>query len=111
MSTTGPAVTVSRTGTVVRLHPDGDLDLATSPALAPVITTALAGDPAPEHLVVDLHRVGFIDCAAVTVLLVGRDQAAARGVTYRVVGAGRQPAWVLRLLDLDTILLDHPSRP
>jgi anti-anti-sigma factor len=57
----------------------GELDLTVMPPLAEQLAQVLAGNP--QHLVFDLARVGFIDCASVR-LIAG---------TGRSLPAGQRP--------------------
>ena len=84
-SPTGPPVTVEAdiklgTATVVI---SGELDLVTAPFLGQCLAPILA--ERPQHLVFDLDRVSFADCAAAR-LIAG---------TSRSLPAGRRP--VIRL--------------
>jgi anti-sigma B factor antagonist len=63
----------------------GEIDLATSPALAHAIDEVL-GCGVPE-VVVDLHAVTFCDASGMHALLDGAQEARARGCTLSIAGA------------------------
>ncbi|MDQ7905532.1 STAS domain-containing protein [Phytohabitans sp. ZYX-F-186] len=100
---TAPTIT-HRTGTI-RLAVDGEIDLNTSGTLGHAITAAVSVEPRPHTVVVDLDRVRFCDCAGIGALLQGRTAARQAGITYHVVNAHGIVLRVLRLLDLDGLLL------
>jgi anti-sigma B factor antagonist len=68
------------------LRLSGEVDLATSPALADQIDRQLT-DPAVTHLVVDLSEVSFLDSSGVNALIRGHLQAQQTGKHLRVRGA------------------------
>ena len=76
---------------IVRVR--GDLDLATCSQLE----AALSEAPEGEHVVVDLTDCGFLDSAAVRVVLAGAERAAASGgqISLVVTDPG-----VLRVLEI-----------
>jgi len=71
----------------------GDLDLAATPSLSRYLAGVVAGQP--RRLVIDMSRVGFIDCANSRLIAgTGRSLPGGRPVLRRP-----QPA-VIRLLNL-----------
>jgi anti-sigma B factor antagonist len=91
-----------RTPTTVRLDLTGELDMSTAGSLSRAITAAL--DTGPDDIVINLDGATFCDCAGITALLNGRQDALARQVSYRVRNAHGNPLRVLRALGLHTML-------
>ncbi|WP_229075559.1 STAS domain-containing protein [Actinoplanes sp. DH11] len=71
-------------GAVVRLQVRGELDLATTDLVGEQVTRALAGDPVPDRLIVDLGGLTFCDSSGIDLLLAARAETDARGVEFRV---------------------------
>ena len=98
-------VDVERTtgGSVVRVR--GEVDLATSPALA----DALAGIAAADGpVVVDLTDVGFLDSSGLSVLLQARERLAA-GPGLRLVVTRPALTRVLAVTGLDEVFDVAPT--
>jgi anti-anti-sigma factor len=91
-----------RTPTTIRLDLTGELDMSTAGNLSRAITAAL--DTGPDDIVIDLDGATFCDCAGITALLNGRQDALARQVSYQVRNAHGNPLRVLRALGLHTML-------
>ena len=70
---------------------------------------ALATEPGPAHLEVDMSAVTFMDASGIGVLLAARQRAVDDGGSLTL----RAPSWAVRrltrVLGLDE-LLDHPAR-
>lgn len=58
-----------RVGRTLIVSLDGELDLATAPAVRYTVDTALADDAKLHHLIWDLEKVGFIDSSGLGVIL------------------------------------------
>jgi anti-anti-sigma factor len=87
---------------VVRL--DGELDCASAPQLAAVVTRLLIGPlPTPSHIVFDAERLNFVDVAGLQPLVDARRRVPA-GCRLEVRNAGPQTARVIRTLGLDEML-------
>jgi anti-anti-sigma factor len=91
-----------RTLTTIRLDVTGEIDMSTAGNLSRAITEAL--DTGPDDLVIDLAGATFCDCAGVTALINGREDARARQVGYRLHNVHGNPLRVLRALGLHTML-------
>jgi anti-anti-sigma factor len=83
--------------TIARL--EGDLDLATVPALRQRLLGVLG--PGVRLLVIDLSGVSFCDVAGLAVLIGTQRRARARGITVRVAAPRPQVAKLLRITGLD----------
>jgi anti-sigma B factor antagonist len=88
---------------------DGDLDLATAPALADAVAGLLAGARV-EQLLVDLAEVRFLDSSGVRALLQARRAATEHGAGFAVGRPGEVVARVLRMAAVDQLLgVDGPT--
>jgi anti-anti-sigma factor len=96
-----------RAGRGVTLTAGGEVDLCCAGVLCAAIQDALR-TPHPVDVVVDLGRVTFLDCAGIGALVAGRNTAARRGRSYRVVNL--QPP-VRHVLDLTGVLTALTSSP
>jgi anti-sigma B factor antagonist len=94
-------VSTTRSGAdvIVRLAPSTELDLATAPLLASVLSDVRGGSC--ERVVVDLAGVDFIDSTGLRVLLVGQSALEADGIKL-VLREPRPQA--LRLFDVAGVL-------
>jgi anti-sigma B factor antagonist len=98
-------VNVERTETGAVVHVRGEVDLATSPALA----DALAGITTREGpVVVDLTEVGFLDSSGLSVLLQARERLAA-GSGLRLVVTKPALQRVLAVTGLDEVFTIAPT--
>lgn len=82
---------------------DGDLDLATAPALADAVAGLLVGARV-EQLLVDLAGVRFLDSSGVRALLQARRATAEHGAGFMVGRPGEMVAEVLRMAAVDQLL-------
>ncbi|MGC9666095.1 STAS domain-containing protein [Planosporangium sp. 12N6] len=89
--------------------PTGEIDLLVAGPLRAAIQHAL-DSPYVGGVVVDLHRVTFLDCAGVGALVAGHNTATQRRTPFRVINPQRQ---VRRVLDVTGVLavLTHDSDP
>ncbi|WP_067855396.1 STAS domain-containing protein [Nocardia shimofusensis] len=79
---------------------DGEVDLATAPALESAIDGALADKPA--HLVIDLTQVSFLASAGMAAL-VGAHQRAGETTAIAVVADGPATSRQLKMTSLDQV--------
>ena len=82
---------------------EGELDLATGPALLDAILAAAAG--APAEVLVDLDRVTFLDSSGIGTLLRAHRRLGEIGIALRVVGGSAKVRNVLTLAGVDRLLL------
>ena len=110
MSPAVPALrtTVERTGRSVVVCADGELDLATAPAMRRALAQAI-GDGTAD-VVVDLARVTFVDAAGLASIVEAADAVRAAGGRLRLASPSRMLRRVLVLLDLEE-RLPVTSRP
>lgn len=83
----------------VHITPIGELDLASAGAVADQLDELL--DAGFDHLVIDLHRLSFIDSAGVRALAAAGERARHTRATLDVVGARGQVKRVLTLTGVD----------
>ncbi|NMB25588.1 MAG: anti-sigma factor antagonist [Firmicutes bacterium] len=62
-------ITTRRVGRTLIVALEGELDLATAPAVKSTVDAALANDARLRHLIWDLEKVGFIDSSGLGVIL------------------------------------------
>jgi anti-anti-sigma factor len=86
-----PAFTIAR--------PEGDLDIATVPALRERLLGVLG--PGVRLLIIDLSEVSFCDVSGLAVLIGTQRRARARGITIRLAAPRPQMAKLLRITGLD----------
>ena len=79
---------------------DGEVDLATAPALENAIDGVLADKPA--HLIIDLTRVSFLASAGMAAL-VGAHQRAGETTAIAVVADGPATSRQLKMTSLDQV--------
>src|ERR1700758_2251633 len=92
---------LSRPGlTIARL--EGDLDIATIPALRERLLSVLS--PGVRLFVIDLSGVSFCDAAGLGMLIGTQRRATARGITLRLAAPRPQMAKLLRVTGLDRSL-------
>jgi anti-sigma B factor antagonist len=91
--------TVERFEASVLVCVQGELDLATAPALERALLDAAAD--APVDLVVDLSGVRFVDATGLGALLRAAEAAQAARGSLRLTAPSRMLRLMLRLLDLE----------
>jgi anti-sigma B factor antagonist len=97
----GPSIDLSVDSSgLVRLVVAGEIDMATSDALAGALRDAIATEHAKE-VAVDLAGVTFIDSSGIRALVVAQDDATERGVAIYVT---KPHAHVRRVLELTGLL-------
>ena len=87
-----------RDGTVVVAF-QGEFDLAAVDAADSAFAEALSGDSA--HVVVDLRRLSFMDCAGLRCLVKAKALAKTRGTRIAVLTGSEPPPRVMVLTELD----------
>lgn len=106
-----PGIEVETRGGTAVIRPFGDLDRGTAPLFRRALWAALARDPLPTDVVVDLQHLDFCDSAGLNALLEARTAAAdVRRALY--LAAPRDQ--VLRLLELTgttRLFLIEPAPP
>jgi anti-sigma B factor antagonist len=93
------AVSDPPTATVVL---DGDIDIATAPAIRRVLMAAISGGDA--HLAVDMSGVTFIGAAGIDVLVAAASRAREAGGSLCLLAPSPQVRWLLGVLRLDAAL-------
>jgi anti-anti-sigma factor len=78
-------VDVARDGDGVRITLEGELDIATAPALESALHDSHNGDAAPDCRVLDLRGLTFMDSSGLRAIL-------------RANGAARRDGWALRIV-------------
>jgi anti-sigma B factor antagonist len=87
--------------------PDGMLNMASAPELRRVIEEAVVDGPA--RVVVDLAAVPFIDSSGLGALIGCLKVARDRGGDLRIASAGAQVSMVLKLSNLDRVLVSSAT--
>jgi anti-anti-sigma factor len=85
---------------------DGEIDIATAPAIRRFLMEAISGGDA--HLAVDMSGVTFIGAAGIGVLVDAANRAREAGGSLSLLAPSRQVRWLLDVLHLDAIL---PAAP
>lgn len=85
---------------VVRLQ--GELDLATAPALVRALDTAL--DAKPSVLALDLSELTFLDSTGIRVLITACRRAGSQGCTFELRSPQRPVLKALRLTGVDRLM-------
>ncbi|MCL2394173.1 MAG: STAS domain-containing protein [Acidimicrobiaceae bacterium] len=93
--------------TYVVLAPEGKFNMVAAPTLKTRIDDLVAAGKA--RLVVDLHKVDFIDSSGLGALVAGTKVARKQGGDLRVAAAGDQVRAVLKLTNLDRILAPYAT--
>lgn len=88
-----------RSATVVL---DGEIDIATAPAIRRVLMAAISGGNA--HLAVDMSGVTFLGAAGIGVLVDAASRAREAGGSLSLLAPSPQVRWLLDVLHLDAIL-------
>ena len=94
----------SERSTVLKLQ--GELDVATAPALEASLASAFAGDP--SSMVVDLSDLTFLDSTGIRVLVSAGRQAEDAGCSLVLLAPTAQVLRVLRLTGVDRLLAIEP---
>jgi anti-sigma B factor antagonist len=81
---------------------DGEIDIATAPAIRRFLMAAISGGDV--HLAVDMSGVTFIDAAGIDVLVVAANRAREAGGGLSLRAPSRQVRRLLGVLDLDAVL-------
>ena len=81
---------------------DGDIDIATAPAIRRFLMAAISGGTA--HLAVDMSGVAFIDAGGIGVLVAAANRAREVGGSLSLLAPSRQVRRLLDVLHLDAIL-------
>jgi len=90
---------------VVRLQ--GELDMATAPALSRALDTAL--DALPTALVLDLRELTFVDSTGIRVLITSCRRAAGQGCSFALHSPRRPVLKALRLTGVDRLMVIEPT--
>ncbi|MFC4565594.1 STAS domain-containing protein [Nocardiopsis mangrovi] len=89
------------------LHLEGEIDIATAPALRERLLGALR--PGTPLAVIDMGGVSFCGAAGVAVLVDVRHRAIVLGIPLRLIGLRAQVARILHLTGLDQGFEIHPT--
>lgn len=81
---------------------DGEIDIATAPAIRRVLMAAISGGNA--HLAVDMSGVTFLGAAGIGVLVDAASRAREAGGSLSLLAPSPQVRWLLDVLRLDAIL-------
>jgi anti-sigma B factor antagonist len=81
---------------------DGEIDIATAPAIRRFLMAAISGGNV--HLAVDMSGVTFIGAAGIGVLVDAANRAREAGGSLSLLAPSRQVRWLLDVLHLDAIL-------
>lgn len=100
-------ITVEHTAGAVVVDVSGELDMLTAPQLSSAI--GQASRERPPVLVVDLSKVGFLDCAGMNALLTAHERVP-EPVVMRVVANSRVTLRPLHLIGIDKKLSLYASR-
>ena len=90
----------------LRLEVDGELDLATAPALLDRVRAAVAGHP--PAVVLDLADVTFCDSSGINALIDAQAYATRSGIPLRVVNAQRATRRALEVTGVLSLLTGRP---
>jgi anti-sigma B factor antagonist len=81
---------------------DGEIDIATAPAIRRCLMAAISGGDA--RLAVDMSGVTFIGAAGIGVLVAAANRAREAGGSLSLLAPSPQVRWLLDVLHLDGIL-------
>ena len=81
---------------------DGEIDIATAPAIRRVLMAAISGGDA--HLAVDMSGVTFLGAAGIGVLVDAASRAREAGGSLSLLAPSPQVRWLLDVWHLDAIL-------
>ena len=87
---------------------DGEIDIATAPAIRRLLMAAISGGDV--HLAVDMSGVAFIGADGIGVLVAAANRAREAGGSLSLLAPSPQVQWLLDVLHLDGILpaAQHP---
>ncbi|MFD7631636.1 STAS domain-containing protein [Streptomyces sp. NPDC059851] len=91
-----PDIEVDTQGDRAVVRPYGEMDIARAQAFRQALFEALAGEPRPSDVVVDLQHLSFCDSSGLNVLLDARTAIAATGQNLYLAAPREQ---FLRLLE------------
>jgi anti-sigma B factor antagonist len=94
-------ISVQHHGACTWIQVDGEIDLATCPRLQTVL--ADLADHGFHQLIVDLERVGFLDCTGLGVLVGAEQRARARGGFLKLARPQPLVDLVLTLTEMRTV--------
>lgn len=94
-------------GNVYVVTVEGDLDVATVPALRDELVRI--DDEGAQDVVVDLLAVQFVDSVALGLLVEWSRRLQARGCVFRIVYADRRFARIIEITGLQPILRRHST--
>jgi len=81
---------------------DGEIDIATAPAIRRFLMAAISGGDA--HLAVEMSGVTFLGAAGIGVLVDAANRAREAGGSLSLLAPSPQVRWLLDVLHLDAIL-------
>jgi anti-sigma B factor antagonist len=81
---------------------DGEIDIATAPAIRRFLMAAINGGDV--HLAVDMSGVTFIDASGIGVLVAAANRAREAGGSLSLLAPSPQLQWLLDVFHLDAIL-------
>ena len=94
-------LSVRHHGDHATIHIGGEIDLATCPHLQAIVVDLI--DHGCHHLIVDLDRVSFLDCAGIRVLIDARRRVQEHGGSLRLVRPRPPVSRVLTLTGMTTV--------
>jgi anti-anti-sigma factor len=86
---------------------DGEIDIATAPAIRRFLMAAINGGDV--HLAVDMSGVTFIDASGIGVLVAAANRAREAGGSLSLLAPSAQLRWLLDVFHLDAILPGSPA--
>jgi anti-sigma B factor antagonist len=84
----------------LRASLSGELDLATAPDVEARLLEIESREPAPQHLILDLRAVRFIDSTGLSLLVNAHNRAIAAGRRFTVVSGTGPPRRILETTGL-----------
>ena len=107
------AFRIERTDDEVIVHVHGQIDLSSADELSSAVTRAIStGQPAPEHVWVDLSEVSFFDSAGVNALFALNKDLRAFGLQLGVVAPkSSQARVVLDIVQLARLMPLREANP
>jgi anti-anti-sigma factor len=100
-------ITSSRIDDRLTISLRGEIDYGTAPALREAISTALAGDPRPTEIDIDLSGVAMMDSTGLGTLVVGYRICAQLGVGLTVSNPNPFVARLLAVTGVDERLVSQ----